>query len=676
MFKKLSRSDALEDISNWSTNDVLCLLRKSGLKGCCEAIAKRQIGGDELLHLTEGKLALWKSDLTRPLIWSLWALIEEVRRSPEKFVEEKILETQVDDHLSDTESWDTDFDDEVGEDSTLPDIQTGESIHGFRNKQKSSHSNTEKRIDGRTDGASGQEDEGTYANCGSLQEEVNTYANCQEPKILPPKNTSKLHGQAEKSLAEQLKEQLKLMNTQKPATGPKPESLKAKKIEVTPLGRNQSQKSFLHNASKAKPNVPNQMQKRMAVPPPPEPRKTKDQAVIIEKPLTTLKNLDLVANLPAQTEGSDDEYESFDEQIIEQNQKKNIPRVDSKQSLTSGHQSSVESVYQAPSVTSFEEEEYLPDEIYQTIAETPDDNEYYLRPIQRTPPARPPPPLPAKPPQSSASPSPTSSQSSLEKSKEQCNGMCSCFYLRLSKQLLGGLGARLADEVYDMIVRIKRGLSRCCYTHPPEPPGTRTSIHEKITKMAAIIGDPKRNVSLNTAIRRQASLSECLTQATLTQARLNLAKRSPDKKSATLPHSNSNTSLSSERAVRSLPRPPEKHSYVDKPWYHNVSRDQATALIKEQSTYGNPQDGYFLLRPSASVVNNPLTLVLWYKDRVYNVPVRRRPDNRYALGFAKVNEQSFSSVEDIVMFYTREELVLHSGGVNMGSTKLTDTPPK
>lgn len=50
--------------------------------------------------------------------------------------------------------------------------------------------------------------------------------------------------------------------------------------------------------------------------------------------------------------------------------------------------------------------------------------------------------------------------------------------------------------------------------------------------------------------------------------------------------------------------------------------------------------------------------------------------NRYALGSAKVNEQSFSNVEEIVMFYTREELVLHSGGVEMGSTKLTDTPPK
>jgi hypothetical protein len=51
------------------------------------------------------------------------------------------------------------------------------------------------------------------------------------------------------------------------------------------------------------------------------------------------------------------------------------------------------------------------------------------------------------------------------------DGMCSCFYLRLSKQLLGGLGTRLADEVADMIVRIKRSLSTCCYSQPPEPPG-------------------------------------------------------------------------------------------------------------------------------------------------------------------------------------------------------------
>jgi len=40
--------------------------------------------------------------------------------------------------------------------------------------------------------------------------------------------------------------------------------------------------------------------------------------------------------------------------------------------------------------------------------------------------------------------------------------------------------------------------------------------------MATIISDTKRSISLNKTVRRQTSLSECLTQATLTQARLNL----------------------------------------------------------------------------------------------------------------------------------------------------------
>lgn len=190
--------------------------------------------------------------------------------------------------------------------------------------------------------------------------------------------------------------------------------------------------------------------------------------------------------------------------------------------------------------------------------------------------------------------------------------------------------------------------------------------------MATIITDSKRNVSLNTAARRQASLSECLTQATLTQARLNLAKRSPDKKSATLPHSGSNSSLLSERATRPLPPPPDKLSYVDKPWFHNVTREEAKILIREQGTFGIPQDGYFLLRPSMTNVNSPLALVLWCRDRFYNIPVRKRPDNRYALGSPKLNEPSFSSVEEIVTFYTNEILLLDTGEV----TKLTETPPK
>lgn len=70
----------------------------------------------------------------------------------------------------------------------------------------------------------------------------------------------------------------------------------------------------------------------------------------------------------------------------------------------------------------------------------------------------------------------------------------------------------------------------------------------------------------------------------LTCVSLLLSERSPEKKSATLPHSNSNTSLSSERATRPLPPPPERQSYVDKPWFHNVTREQATALIKERKS--------------------------------------------------------------------------------------------
>ncbi|XP_076166150.1 uncharacterized protein LOC143146050 isoform X2 [Ptiloglossa arizonensis] len=502
-----------------------------------------------------------------------------MKKTPEKFVEEKIPKPNAhEDHFSDTGSWGTDFEDETNDDTVVPVVQNKQSSPGFRSSPRASRDCSESKHKNARGGASPmQEEEGTYANCCSAQDNESTYANFQESMTVASKNSSRLHGQVEKSLVEQLKEQLQLRNTEISMVGPKPPTLQSRRIEVPSTERYQPQKSFLHHASKAKPNVPSQIQKRMAVPPPPEPKKTRDKTVIIErsnkdqaKPPATLRNLDLVANLPAQTEESEDEYEVFDEQIVEQNQKMSMLRAVSKQSLVSGHQSSAESVYQPPSVTSFEEEE-LQYEIYESITETSYDNDYYLSPIQRPSNTVAPPLLPAKPAQSSASPSPTLSQTSLDKSKE----------------------------------------------------------------------------------------------------------RSPEKKSATLPHSNSNTSLSSERASRPLPPPPERHSYVDKPWFHNITREQATSLIKEQSTYGNPQDGYFLLRPSTTNVNNPLALVLWYNDRVYNVPVRKRPDNRYALGSAKTNEQSFSSVEEIVMFYTREELVLtHSSGVQMGSTKLTDTPSK
>lgn len=191
---------------------------------------------------------------------SLWTFVEEVKKTPEKYVEEKILESQVtEDHLSDTGSWGTDFEDETNEESALQESQKAvQSNLGLRSSQKLSQNNANSK---QQEEISRQEEEGTYANCGSLPRDESTYANCDETKTISPKNTSRLHSlQTEKSLAEQLKEQLKLRNTKKPMAGPKPESLQSRKVEVSPLGRTQPQKSFLHNVSMAKPNTPSQTQ--------------------------------------------------------------------------------------------------------------------------------------------------------------------------------------------------------------------------------------------------------------------------------------------------------------------------------------------------------------------------------------------------------------------------------
>lgn len=115
---------------------------------------------------------------------------------------------------------------------------------------------------------------------------------------------------------------------------------------------------------------------RMSEPPPPEPKKNKDYTSVklkkeadkeLSKLPVILRNFDLVANLPVKTEESEDEYEPLNDNI-EVQWKSEISRVDSKQSLHSGRQGSVESVYKPPSATSHEEEEDY--EIYESITET------------------------------------------------------------------------------------------------------------------------------------------------------------------------------------------------------------------------------------------------------------------------------------------------------------------
>lgn len=107
---------------------------------------------------------------------------------------------------------------------------------------------------------------------------------------------------------------------------------------------------------------------------------------------------------------------------------------------------------------------------------------------------------------------------------------------------------------------------------------------------------------------------------------------------------------------------------TQQPWYHNVDRKQAEEMLR------NGEDGSFLVRPSKQS-QNPLSLTLWYRRRLYNIGIRQRLDGRYALGTEKENEQSFASVEELVQNYQSEKLVLYSGGEKTGRTLLTTSPP-
>ncbi|KAK0098368.1 hypothetical protein PV326_009121, partial [Microctonus aethiopoides] len=681
---KLSRTAALDNISKWNTKEVIEILKKNGLEECCHAVLKRQIDGDELLtflsdanisvitrqHLTEGKLALWKSDLSRPQTWSLWTFVEELRRAPEEHVTSQNIVPTEQEPVSDSGSWGTDFEDEEDDDDTPVTRKANvlknnipQRSRDFRNSllmfQRNEKLEKDRSIPAKPNDSS---PESLYMNYGweTDGDAENNYMNL-EPEAAPSqKCVSQLHNKFEKSLAEQLREQLKLLES--PESKPvkimkKPEVITEKPARpvIKPLPT-----SFLHNNSL--PNLRADENKDIKKPAIPPPRPVKPSRAVIEKydelpkPPVMLRNFDLVRDLPVKTDESDDEYEPFDEHIIEQNR----IHMGSKQSLIQG---SVESVYKPSSTTSQENNDC---EIYEVITENPDENGYYIEPIAHSNIKNIPPPLPSTPNISEPIGTLTSTMSKIHKKRG--------WYI-LIKGLLTGLASRFINEIVDMIVRLKRAISRCCSSECESPISSVISINHKLITMT-LVNEAKRSVSLNTSMRKQSSLPECVTEAALAQARLNLSKRSPDKKSATLPHAYNVVSLSPEmRATRPLPPPPPfGEPYMEASWFHNITREQAIALIKERAC-SSSHNGYFLLRPSTSDLNSPLVLVLWFKDRVYNVPVRKRPDGRYALGSLKTNEQTFPSVEDIIKYHLREELLLYSTGVPMGSTKLTDSPP-
>lgn len=103
------------------------------------------------------------------------------------------------------------------------------------------------------------------------------------------------------------------------------------------------------------------------------------------------------------------------------------------------------------------------------------------------------------------------------------------------------------------------------------------------------------------------------------------------------------------------------------PWYMNADRKLAQDLVMAGG------DGCFLVRKSS---RHPLTLTLAYRNRPYNIPIRKREDNRVALGSRKQNERTFPSVNELIEHYKKDELILFSGGEKTGKVALSSFPSK
>ncbi|KPP79405.1 B-cell linker protein-like, partial [Scleropages formosus] len=85
-------------------------------------------------------------------------------------------------------------------------------------------------------------------------------------------------------------------------------------------------------------------------------------------------------------------------------------------------------------------------------------------------------------------------------------------------------------------------------------------------------------------------------------------------------------------------------------------------------------DGSFMVRKSSGQdVQQPYTLVVFYKNRVYNIPVRYIQSlHQYALGREKKGEEHFSSVCSIIENHQKKALVLIDSQNNTkDSTKLS-----
>lgn len=269
--------------------------------------------------------------------------------------------------VSDSGSWGTDFEDDEEDDDTLikktnllrknnnprQSTEFRNSLMMFQRNEKLAKKNINYAHTNKTN----PRPESIYMNCESehdAADQENAYMNLEQEDEVKIQSVSQLHKKFEATLAGQLKEQLKLRY-------PSENKLMIKKPDMPDRSTKPKLKSFLHTSTSL---VPESKEIKKPAAPPPRPEKCPrvfERSDELPKPPVMLRNFDLVANLPTKTDESEDEYEAFDEQIIEQNRIK----IGSNQSLV---QKSAESVYKPPSTTSQENQEDY--EIYECITES------------------------------------------------------------------------------------------------------------------------------------------------------------------------------------------------------------------------------------------------------------------------------------------------------------------
>uniref|UniRef100_A0A8C7YLH2 SH2 domain-containing protein n=1 Tax=Oryzias sinensis TaxID=183150 RepID=A0A8C7YLH2_9TELE len=112
----------------------------------------------------------------------------------------------------------------------------------------------------------------------------------------------------------------------------------------------------------------------------------------------------------------------------------------------------------------------------------------------------------------------------------------------------------------------------------------------------------------------------------------------------------------------------------NKAWYASAC-DRRTA---DEALMRFNKDGAFMVRKSSGHdAQQPYTLVVFYKGRVYNIPIRFMPNTQqFALGREKKGEEFFSSVSSIIENHQKNPLVLIDAQSNSKDTTKLCFPVK